>query len=283
MSAIDPGEILASLTGDLLQDAYVEPDWDRFLESLAGVAVPESWAPPGDPPDSMRVLSSVVRYTYRRAVAMGRVAVGLGERGQTAVAFASGLYTPGLELLYCVGGPTEARQMWAVKGVETAVRAARRLGSTPVPPPPTYWNESFELVLDPRADFYVDVEELAGRDKVHEALPATIAALPETTRIDVLEGAISRARRLAELNPRVVAPAFNFSGRSGEGELTLLLPLNLASTIPDAALVLKEIDTGEGDRVAYRGAAIIDIGRAYTSARVVGPLDSVWAQARTNS
>lgn len=281
MVDLNPDDVVASLTGDLLKDAFVEPDWDRFLTGLAEQAVPESWAPPGDPPDSMRVLSSVVRYTYRRAVATGRVAVGQGERGQTAIVFASGLYTPGLELLYCVGGPTEARQLWAVKGVESAVRAARRLGPTPVPPPPSYWTDSCELVLDPSAAFHRDVEELAGRDKVHEALPEIIAQLPETTRIDVLEGAITRAWRLAELNPRVVAPAFNFSGRSGDGELTLLLPLNLASATADAALVLKEIYGGPEERVAYRAAAIIDIGRAYTSARLVAPLDSVWAQARS--
>lgn len=207
--------------------------------------------------------------------------MGQGERGQTAIVFASGLYTPGLELLYCVGGPTEARQLWAVKGVESAVRAARRLGPTPVPSPPSYWTDICELVLDPSAAFHRDVEELAGRDKVHEALPEIIAQLPETTRIDVLEGAIARAWRLAELNPRVVAPAFNFSGRSGDGELTLLLPLNLASANADAALVLKEIYGGPEERVAYRAAAIIDIGRAYTSARLVAPLDSVWAQARS--
>lgn len=283
MADLNPDDVVASLTGDLLKDAFVEPDWDRFLAGLAEQAVPESWAPPGDPPDSMRVLSSVVRYTYRRAVATGRVGVGQGERGQTAIVFASGLYTPGLELLYCVGGPTEARQLWAVKGVESAVRAARRLGATPVPPPPSYWTDSCELVLDPSAAFHRDVEELAGRDKVHEALPEIIAQLPETTRIDVLEGAIARAWRLAELNPRVVAPAFNFSGRSGDGELTLLLPLNLASATADAALVLKEIYGGPEERIAYRAAAIIDIGRAYTSARLVAPLDSVWAQARSQA
>jgi hypothetical protein len=280
MTDIDPDVVVASMTGDLLKDAYVEPDWDRFLAGLAEQAVPEVWAPPGDAPESTRVLSSVVRYTYRRAVATGRVVVGHGERGQVAIVFASGLYTPGLELLYCVGGPTEARQLWAVKGVESAVRAARRLGSTPVPLPPSYWEDSCELVLDPKADFYVDVEELASRESVQEALPGTIAELPETTRIDVLEGAITRARRLAELNPRVVAPAFNFKGRTGDGELTLLLPLNLASATPDAALVLKEIFTGPDERTAYRGAAIIDIGRAYTSARLVSPLDSVWTQSR---
>jgi len=267
------------MTGDLLVDAYVEPDWESFLTTVEATAVPECWAPPGDPPDSRRVLSSMIRFTYRRAVATGRVAIGVGERGQGAVVFASGLYTPGLELLYCFGGPTEARQTWGVKGVETAVRAARRLGSAPVPDPPTYWTESRELVMDTRAEFYFDVEDLARRSKAIEALPRAIADLPETARIDVLEGAIRRARRLAGLNPRVVAPAFNFNGRSGDGELTLLLPLNLAATTADAALVLKEIDRGNDGRTAYRGAAIIDIGRAYTSARLVAPLDSVWAQA----
>ena len=281
MTDPSPDELRESLTGDLLQDAFVEPDWDRFLTGLAGIAVSESWAPPGDPSDSMRVLSSVVRYTYRRAVATGRVSVGRGERGQTAVVFASGLYTPGLELLYCVGGATEARQNWAVKGVETAVRAARRLGSSQVPQSASFWEDSCELVLDPKADFFVDIEDLARRENVNDVMPDAIASLPDMTRIGVLEGAISRARRLAELNPRVVAPAFNFKGRSGDGELTLLLPLNLASEAPDAALVLKEIYSETDQRVAYRGAAIIDIGRAYTSARVVGPLDSVWAQAQT--
>lgn len=270
---------LSDLSGDLLVDAYVEPDWDRFLHAVSGAAFPERWSPPGDPATSMKVLSAVVRYTYRRAVAQRRVAIGTGERGQAALVFACGLFTPGLELLYCVGSPTDARQDWAIKGVETQVRAARHLGSPP-PPPATFWDDPAQLVLDPAADFYVDVEDLASRESFREALPESLRGLPAPAVLPLLDGAIARARRLANLNPRVVAPAFNFRGKTGEGELTLLLPLNLASgTEPDMALVLKEIETGDEDRLAYRAASVIDMGRAYTSARVVAPLDSVWQRS----
>src|SRR5690606_22655255 len=115
------------------------------------------------------------------------------------------------------------------------------------------------------------------RESFREALPPALRELPEATISPLLDGAIARARRLAKLNPRVVAPSFNFQAKSGAGDLTLLLPLNLASgTSPDMALVLKELDTGTDERVAYRAASVIDISRAYTSARVVAPLDSVW-------
>lgn len=50
MSDLDPDVVRASMTGDLLVDAYVEPDWESFLTTVAASAVPECWAAVCCPP-----------------------------------------------------------------------------------------------------------------------------------------------------------------------------------------------------------------------------------------
>lgn len=282
VSLTENGERIAGLTGDLLQDAYVAPSWDSFLEDLASQAVDEDWDWPLNPEGGGRrpVLSSLVRFTYRRVVGQDRVAWSKGDDGQMKLAWATGVYTDGLDLIYAIMEPNfnRGRQDWVVSRAVPSSRIGSTVFPGPLPDPATYWDNACQLLFDvERGELRYDAAQLAERPDLTARFPEVLRATTTIHRSTLLAGAIERMRRLAKLNPRIAAPSFAFSSDGGgDGRLSLMLPLQLVHEEgPDMALVVVEEELGDGE-IIYRALTLLDIDHAYRNGRLLGRLDPVW-------
>ena len=102
---------------DLLQFAWVPPDFIVKLRELAAKAIPEEWDDPVTPTGRLPILSSYVRFTFPRLVEEGKVVEVTDEQGQQVAAFNTGLFTSHYEPIYACSEANynEEKQPWILR------------------------------------------------------------------------------------------------------------------------------------------------------------------------
>jgi len=89
--------------------------------------------------------------------------------------------------------------------------------------------------------------------------------------------ALERTLMKASANPRLVAPQFFRDKNAAEGEIQLLLPMNLDSSDwnnADCAVVLKR--TQELGVEVYKAVSLLSLLWARRNARVIFPIEHEW-------
>ncbi len=273
-------------------------EWEKRLKVLSQTAEPERWNYLHAPERvKLQILDNYVRYTFARAFDQQKLV-----ESDSFVCFNTGLLTPGHEEIFAVFTVAEhydptlpvaySNKKWYLK--HWARSGDRMLTEfMELPGLVEYWNESRELVFDPKLQVQLNLdhivrenlnrfpEELGGRvdaksvptdltgdsvdyDTEAPEISAESPVVPLATR-NALEGAMKHSIRLAQRNYRVAVPQFY------RGKIQLLLPLYLRdSDRPDLALTL------ERHGGWYRAATVLYPDWAYSHARLLARPNSEW-------
>ena len=291
--------------------AWMGP-WEGFLESLAAIALPETWTFKDDSSDRrFEILKNYVCNTYYRLNQEDKICV--AEDGSFA-AFNTGLVDSRFDDICLCFEPQLNRVPWRFVGFASSGNRGlkKKVNKTfnPLPQTACYFDKLEDLLFDPERELQVDYEhvlvdntrrlpleffarELSGcaeamgiveRLKACEAdevepLFRELSDLIETdsrvyrTLRSRLEDAVDIARRRVRWNFKTAIPSYYPRANS----MSLLLPLCLLDDQhADVALVVQLQESG-----IYQGQTILTIEQAYTNARLICRPDSDWLTPET--
>lgn len=258
---------------DLLQFAWVPPDFILKLGELAAKAIPEEWDDPVTPTGRLPILSSYVRFTFRRLVEEGKVVETTDDQGQQVAAFNTGLFTSHYEPIYaCLeANHNEEKQPWILRDwalpadfrmrpfVNREVKAAR------------YFDRPDELIYDPDLELVANLDHILEDNA--ERFPAELRRNAHHRRL-LLDAAIREAGKRAQMNWKTAVPQYYFgSGARGAGRIQLLLPLCMMD--PDQTDLALVVDRVKEER-QYRAYTVLTLAMAYKNARLISRQDSEW-------
>lgn len=245
------------------------PQW---ADQLAALAEPEPWNYQEKPAaDRYAILRSYVKYTFLRLLELNdyiRVSA-----DESRLAFNTGLVTPFQEPLFAVFHRRVAAEIgppWVLGTFERASSPTflRLFGGSP-PPLAWYFDDPSQLVFDTRVPLSVNVEHVPhDPERFPEALkhltPEDLAGLVNAKAPEAIE----RVRR----NYKTAIPQFYRDGRSGQGNMQLLLPVSLLRR--DSVELALAVDRLGPD--VYLGRTVLTLDWAYNNARLLTRPDMDW-------
>jgi len=269
------------------------------LETLKGLALPESWSCGG-----IDVLNNYLRYTFDRLQLEDKLC-----KNEKCAAFNTGLVDKNYEYIYMFFEKNAYNvPAWYLTGFAVGEeRGSKKMlhNFYPLPAKAKYYTEVADCFYDlrlgpPICDYEHILEERVERlpgaflsehcPQGFQLLPGVLLAamdldmkkeyydkLREAYQNDEklsrrmksrFKDAVALAMKKIEWNDRTVVPIYF----PRKGKISLLLPLALADdSIVDTALVTEKTDAG-----AYVGNTILDLKTAYNSARLIARPDSGW-------
>lgn len=180
--------------------------------------------------------------------------------------FNTGLYTTNYEQIFGLFSRNryEGMQPWYMMGFYK--ESDLELNDfVPLPTRAEYFRDISELVFDYRLDIRVNVDHILTNSNNVARLPQIFHDPTQSELLmNVFSGAVNLAKRKVAANYRLAVPQYY------EGRVQLLLPICLASSTPDAALVIYK----EGS--IYQGRTCLTIDMAYNNARLIAKPESDW-------
>ena len=256
---------------DLLQFAWIPPDFITKLDELAKRALDERWEETEPATGRLPILSSYVRFTFRRLVEESKLAYVTDDFGKQLAAFNTGLFTAHYEPIYAVleQNALEGKQPWVLR--EWALPSDRRMRSFANVDlkAARYFEKPAELIYDPDLELVANLDHIL--DENLSRFPAELQTKPHQRRL-LLDAAIREAGKRAQMNWKTAVPQYYFgSGARGTGRMQLLLPLCLMEPDrTDMALVVDRVDK------QYRAYTVLTLPMAYKNARLISRQDSEW-------
>lgn len=261
---------------DLLQFAWIPPDFIAKLEELALRAQPEQWDDPESPRPRLAVLSSYLRFTFRRLVEEDKVAYATDDQGREVAAFNTGLFTSHYEPIYARldANANLEKQPWVLR--EWCIPADFRMRpfADHEVKPARYFDQPADLVYDPDFDLLPKLNHIL--DENVDRFPVALQSNAHQRRL-LLDAAIREAGKRAQMNWKTAVPQYYFgSGVRGAGRIQLLLPLCMMQ--PDKADLALVVDKADRQYVAY---TVLTLTMAYKNARLISRQDSEWLGSAT--
>jgi len=262
-SAADPA--------DLLQFAWIPPDFIAKLEELALRAQPENWDDPESPRPRLAVLSSYIRFTFRRLIEEEKVVYATDDQGRNVAAFNTGLFTAHYEPIFaCLDANTNPeKQPWVLREWSLPADFRMRPFANHEVKAARYFSRPADLIYDPDFELVSKLDHIL--DENVERFPATLQSNAHHRRL-LLDAAIREAGKRAQMNWKTAVPQYYFGtdGR-GAGRVQLLLPLCMMQ--PDKADLALVVDKADRQYVAY---TVLTLSMAYKNARLISRQDSDW-------
>jgi len=256
---------------DLLQFAWVPPDFIVKLEELAHKAIDEKWDDQESPTGRLPILSSYIRFTFRRLVEEAKLVYGEDEQGRKVAAFNTGLFTAHYEPIYaCLeANPNPDKQQWVLRDWTIPADYRMRAFANKDVKAARYFDKPDELIYNPDLELVANLDHIL--DDNAERFPAELRDRPHQRRL-LLDAAIREAGKRAQMNWKTAVPQFYFgSGARNPGRIQLLLPLCLVEPDrTDLALVVDRVER------QYRAHTVLTLAMAYKNARLISRQDSEW-------
>jgi hypothetical protein len=256
---------------DLLQFAWVPPDFIVKLGELAEKALDEEWDDPKSPTGRLPILSSYLRFTFKRLVEEDKIAYSTDQQGKNVACFNTGLFTAHYEPIYaCLeANQNPDKQPWILREWALPVDYKMRPFANVDVKAARYFDRPDELIYDPDLELVANLDHIL--DDNAERFPAELQSNAHHRRL-LLDAAIREAGKRAQMNWKTAVPQYYFgsTGR-GSGRIQLLLPLCLMDADhTDLALV---VDKSENK---YRAYTVLTLAMAYKNARLISRQDSDW-------
>lgn len=295
---------------DLETWAYLGP-WDRLLEKLASITLPEMWdfdSSESDEGHAYTILKNYLVYTFHRLKCERKV---LEDTQAGFAAFNTGLVSELYEPIFaCFTSSGEESPAWKFDGF--CQPASHGLGKqlvssfSPFPERASYFTRLEDLLYDPSRNLVLDNDhilldnidrlpleflndELGSNNEAHsivEQLGKTRDVLERGRLFGELKGIVSDIPKLQlrlmnrlDYAKKLTLKRVEWNFRTAvpafypkRNTMSLLLPLDLTEDEqPDVALVVELTESG-----AYLGQTILTMRMAYQDARLICRPDSDW-------
>ena len=258
---------------DLLQFAWVPPDFLVKLAELADRALEERWDDAATPSGRLPILSSYIRFTFRRLVEEDKLVFATDEHGKEVAAFNTGLFTPHYEPIFaCLeANPNPEKQPWILRDWAIAAEYRMRAFVDHDIKAARYFDRPEELIYDPDRELVANLDHIL--DDNVARFPPELQMKSHQRRL-LLDAAIREAGKRAQMNWKTAVPQYYFgSGGNNQGRIQLLLPLCLME--PDRTDLALVVDRREPER-QYRAYTVLPLHMAYKNARLISRQDSEW-------
>jgi cold shock CspA family protein len=281
-------------------------DYSSVLELLAAKALNERWhyGDVPNPHNPFPVLDGYLKYTFLKLKREGRVI-----ENKSMATFNTGLVDQLYDPIFALfeSNPQKGSQVWAFFDfcVPGKGPSGKRLTAVfdPLPDPPTYFTNNFDMLLDTSKEIHVDYEHviddgiardrfpmdflrqhvprglvwtdprsLGGPERAQFLLEFVKALQDDVQCLRGIKGRLEDAKELAEKRTR-----WNFKTAIPQyyprlDVMSLLLPLSLLDDeVVDIALVVTRNPSG-----SYQGRTVLPLPWAYKNARLVCRPDSDW-------
>lgn len=291
----------------LFEQSVFLGSWATFLTSLADKAYAEDWN--GSQGREFARLQQYIRYTFFKIMQEDKLVV--SKDGDFA-AFNTGLADEHYcDIFVCLQPNSCTDTIWRCMGVCVAGEGV--LGDmlltklNKLPESATFFESGSELFLPADATINVNYEhiimdnlyrfspdclkqhfygnwdawdvidrlstcEIADRNRICDCLRDILKSEPKVYMQlkNSLSFALDHAMKQLKRNPRLAVPIYH----PRENCISLLLPLYMSNmAVPDLALVLSKCKTKSN---TYQGQTAITLEQAYTDARLLGVVDSLW-------
>lgn len=251
--------------GFVIGDLYFRSwnDGAKFLEELAGMAIPEKWTYNYfQSKQQYPILKSYVEKTFERLKQQGRIL-----RQENKVLFNTGLINVYFREIYVVG-EADAEFPQRVVNAKPILENDRTLLETfknQKPQMATFFEKITDVLFDP--DLEINTDDIHIIDDNFDRIPLAYQQMRKSQVFALFQSAIDFARIMARRNYKLVVPQYYM------GKIQFLMPVYLSgefSGAPDFALVLEKMGR------VYRGNTILTLDMAYQNARLIAKPDTTW-------
>jgi len=259
---------------DLFEFAYV-PNWYEHLETLAKMALPESWCFK-KPTHEMKNLETPILERYIHII-FRKQAIDYNSAGnpQTAeqyfhvenelACFHIGLYTQRYKGIYACFEKNKRRDSmldWYFRGFFDELSPFLKY-THPLPEKPAYYMAQYGVNYNPSWQIRVNIDHILGDTDNLDRIPDRMRKVKNLPLL--LETAVELARREAVINPGIVVP------QGYQGKVQYLLPICLRDMKKaDLAMTLTIMDG------YYLGNTCLTLEMAYLNARVISRPVAPW-------
>lgn len=251
--------------GFVIGDLYFRT-WNegaRFLEELAGMAIPERWNySQYQSRQQHPILKSYVEKTYERLKQQGRIL-----RHDNKLLFNTGLINVYFKEIYVLGeaDPEYPQRVINARPVLENDREVLETFENQKPPMATFFDKITDVIFDP--DLKINTDDIHIIDDNFDRIPPAYRNRKKSEIFALFQAAIEFGRIMARRNYKLVVPQYYM------GQIQFLMPIYLSGEFsgpPDFALVLQRM----GD--VYRGNTILTLDMAYQNARLIAKPDTTW-------
>lgn len=232
-------------------------DYDKHMEALAKMALPEVWDIEGK--GAYYILKNYMKFTYWRLRKEGKVV-----ENERYCLFNTGLFTEYYEPIYVYGESNEDDSPgWKFVAFMTEYELGA-IGIGEYPERADYFSDPSLLVFDWHCRINVQYKHILEDKDNRNRLPEIV--LNSDYPLDLLKGVIDTAIKKIMSNYKLAVPQYF------NGTIQLLIPLYFTkSDRPDLALVLTKMDGSY-----YQGHTCLTMDMAYNNARLIAKPESNW-------
>ena len=246
-----------------LTSLIMTPRMGDVLSDLAQLAETEDWEYQSSASEHpLPILSSFIRYTYKRLAEEGKIAI--SDDGQS-ITFNTGLVTEAQEPIFCLGVPNKIDDIdtpWHFKGWKRrGEHDMTRFGQ--LPKMANYYSSPASLVYDTSKELRTNVEHIISDNK--QRFPAPFDTMDTHALQTFLKGAIDNSLERVKRNYKTAIPQYH------RGNIQLLLPLCIGNP-SRADLAIVAVDHGD----FYRASTCLTLDMAYNNARQLARPDRDW-------
>lgn len=239
-------------------------EFENRIAELALLAEPEDWGYHAVPSEKEHpVLSSFIRYTYKRLVEQGLIYT---SNDAQKACFNTGLVTPNQEEIFALFDVNRRVDAQPWRWVSWCKKSDHHLGTfEALPDLASYFEDPSKLVFDIRKELRYNVDHIILDNR--ERFPAAYSAMNDYQLQTFLVGAIENAKKRVRRNYKTAIPQYY------RGRVQLLLPLCISNpSTADLALVVEEQQT------FYRASTCLTLSMAYNNARQLARPERDWLQ-----
>lgn len=247
-----------------LDYVYMSPKhYDEKISMLAKLCIQESWSFRGRNDNS--ILKNYLNFTFMKLYDEDKI-----RQYNGTTYFNTGLFTQEYRKIYAVLKPhnQESGKMF-LTGFFTEDKMLERYGvSLAANDRADYFSEPEKLILNLTMEIHPDYNHIIN-DR-HDRWPSSLRGKSYNELVDILRGAIERAKRELQANYKKAVPQYYRPKIRGKGDIQLLIPLRLTGGDVDMALVL------ERKNEVYRASTCLPLDWAYNNARIIVKPDTEW-------
>jgi hypothetical protein len=241
---------------DLLYEFFYWGDYDKNIQILADMAMPENWEYPGKRENF--ILKNYLKYTFIKLQDENKITT-----TDDYVLFNTGLFTPLYDPIYIYGELNknpDSLSKWYFKGFMTAYDLGE-FGIYELPDRADYFSDPSQLIFDPTLKINVQYDHILkdanNLERIQSINSNNIQAL--------LIGEIDKVKKKVAANYQIAIPQWF------QNKIQLLLPLCLEDGItPDIALAVTKKNG------YYQGHTCITLDMAYNNARLIAKPENNW-------
>lgn len=268
---------MAIITCDSVFDFCRTYDWQKRLDDLEAVLLPERWNFINPLPEVRNttnpILENYIKYTFKRVYQMeqeGEPVVMSSSNGKFAC-FNLGLFTKQYERVYFLmknETKIEDDKQWSFWGFEKE-SSPTLFDFAELPPKVTFITQVEDLVFDIKVPIRINAAHILSNPENVARLPKELQSAPNLQTI--FEGAVQLAIKKVEANYKIAVP------QCYDGKIQFLLPLSLSGDIEtvDVVMAISKING------FYRGNTCLTLDMAYNNARLISKPDTPWLLTAT--